>query len=87
MNGFNDDELGDFVDAADGRFGGAVDVRFIEWMPFNDNGWNAGRFLSYGDMVDRIEDGGRRALERIGDGPNDTAATTRGGRGSDSSRP
>lgn len=71
MKGFNDDELSDFVRLADERFGGDVDMRFIEWMPFNDNGWNANRFLSYQDTMDKIAQGGT-PLERIGDGPNDT---------------
>ncbi|CAM9320497.1 unnamed protein product, partial [Phaeothamnion confervicola] len=36
MGGVNDEELGDFL-----RLGetAAVDVRFIEWMPFDDNRW------------------------------------------------
>jgi len=84
MRNFNDDELRDFVAMAD-EFG--VDVRFIEWMPFNSNGWNDGRFLSYADMLHLIrrDDGpaaellgpGRQRLppailERADDGPNDT---------------
>ena len=71
MRGINDDELSDFVRMADERFGGDVDIRFIEWMPFNDNGWNASRFMSYKDMLDKMFLEGT-PLERIGDGPNDT---------------
>lgn len=71
MRGINDDELSDFVRMADERFGGDVDIRFIEWMPFNDNGWNASRFVSYKDMIDKMSREGM-PLERIGDGPNDT---------------
>mmetsp|Transcript_37667 Transcript_37667/g.80439 ORF Transcript_37667/g.80439 Transcript_37667/m.80439 type:complete len:556 (+) Transcript_37667:172-1839(+) len=71
MKGFNDDELSDFVRMAEERFDGDVDVRFIEWMPFNDNGWNADRFVSYQDMMDKIDIGGT-PIERIDDGPNDT---------------
>mmetsp|Transcript_11164 Transcript_11164/g.27444 ORF Transcript_11164/g.27444 Transcript_11164/m.27444 type:complete len:554 (+) Transcript_11164:160-1821(+) len=70
MKGFNDDELSDFVRMADDRFGGDVDIRFIEWMPFNDNGWNASRFVSYQDMMDKMSY--ENPLERINDGPNDT---------------
>jgi len=51
MKGFNDDELRDFVMLTKDK---RVDVRFIEWMPFNDNGWSKGRFLSYADMLKRI---------------------------------
>jgi len=85
MNGFNDAELRQFVMLTKHR---KVDVRFIEWMPFNDNGWNKGRFLSYKDMLERIrgspDDGesnrdvdntdgiGPLDLQRQSDGPNDT---------------
>ena len=71
MKGFNDDELADFVRMADERYNGNVDMRFIEWMPFNDNGWNTDKFLSYKDVLERIATDGL-PLERIGDGPNDT---------------
>lgn len=72
MKNFNDDELGDFVHMANEKFKGDVDMRFIEWMPFNDNGWNRSRFVSYKDMMTKICDGEGSKLERIGDGPNDT---------------
>jgi len=72
MKDFNDDELVDFVRLADDRFGGDVDIRFIEWMPFNDNGWNKSRFVSYKDMIGKISQYNGMPLERIGDGPNDT---------------
>lgn len=71
MRGINDDELSNFVTMADKRFGGDIDIRFIEWMPFNDNGWNTSRFISYKDMLEKISHEGME-LERIGDGPNDT---------------
>lgn len=51
MKGFNDNELRDFVQISKDL---PVDVRFIEWMPFSDNGWSKDRFLSYKDMFDRI---------------------------------
>lgn len=70
MKDFNDDELVDFVDLVNNTFCGDVDMRFIEWMPFNDNGWNMTKFLSYEDMMDNIDS--KAPLERIEDGPNDT---------------
>ena len=70
MKDFNDDELVDFVDLVNNTFRGDVDMRFIEWMPFNDNGWNMTKFLSYEDMMDQIDS--NVPLERIEDGPNDT---------------
>ena len=51
MKGFNDNELRDFVHLTKDL---PVDVRFIEWMPFNDNGWNKDRFLSYSDMMRKV---------------------------------
>ena len=72
MKNFNDDELEDFVHMANDQFKGDVDMRFIEWMPFNDNGWNRSRFVSYKDMMTKIRNGEDSKLERIGDGPNDT---------------
>ena len=44
-----------------------VDVRFIEYMPFNDNLWQTDGFVSYQQMRDQID-----GLQRIEDGPNDT---------------
>lgn len=51
MKGFNDNELRDFVQISRDL---PVDVRFIEWMPFSDNGWSKDRFLSYKEMFNRI---------------------------------
>eukprot|EP00934_Nitzschia_sp_Nitz4_P006336 Nitzschia sp. Nitz4//scaffold28_size193895//188004//189317//NITZ4_001694-RA/size193895-processed-gene-0.241-mRNA-1//1//CDS//3329546069//6326//frame0 len=44
-----------------------MDVRFIEYMPFNDNQWQTGGFVSYQQMQDQVQ-----GLERLVDGPNDT---------------
>jgi cyclic pyranopterin phosphate synthase len=80
MKGFNDVELRDFVNMSKDL---PVDIRFIEWMPFNDNGWNKDRFFSYNEMMKRItSDGtgeisslkglGPFELRRLSDGANDT---------------
>ena len=44
MNGFNEDEISDFVSWTESL---PVDVRFIEWMPFGGNKWNDKKFYSY----------------------------------------
>lgn len=44
-----------------------VDIRFIEYMPFNENQWQTNGFVSYQQMQEKV-----RGLERIQDGPNDT---------------
>ena len=42
MNGFNDDELVDMVAWTQDT---PVEVRFIEWMPFDGNAWNDKKFM------------------------------------------
>lgn len=44
MNGVNTDELADFIDFTRDQ---ELDVRFIEWMPFDDNRWKDAKFFSY----------------------------------------
>ena len=49
-----------------------VDVRFIEYMPFDGNRWNFKRMVSYQQMLDTIRDKWPD-LERLSDHPNDTS--------------
>jgi molybdenum cofactor biosynthesis protein A len=44
-----------------------IDVRFIEYMPFNANEWETDGFVNYQQMKDEIN-----GLTRLEDGPNDT---------------
>eukprot|EP00040_Diaphanoeca_grandis_P022845 m.123441 g.123441 ORF g.123441 m.123441 type:complete len:392 (-) comp28988_c0_seq3:102-1277(-) len=53
MKGFNDDELCDFVEFTREK---NIDVRFIEYMPFQGNKWSHGKFLSYQDMLKIISE-------------------------------
>ena len=71
MRNFNENELVDFVMMTKEK---PIEVRFIEYMPFDGNGWNDLRFMSYQDMITRIEEHHLR-LERLQDGPNDTSKT------------
>ena len=71
MNGFNDNELGDFVAMTKDR---PIEVRFIEYMPFSGNGWGDKQFMPYQDMITRIEEQ-HAPLERLVDAPNDTSKT------------
>lgn len=50
MKGLNTDELADFLEFTRDQ---ELDVRFIEWMPFDDNRWKDANFFSY--QVHRIE--------------------------------
>lgn len=51
MRGLNDDEIVDFVALTEDL---DLDIRFIEYMPFDGNKWNLNKFLSYPDMVSLI---------------------------------
>lgn len=53
MEGVNADELADFVAFVRHR---PVNVRFIEYMPFERNRWNTGSFLPVAAMKARIEE-------------------------------
>lgn len=69
MKNFNEDEVCDFVEWTKDR---AVDVRFIEYMPFSGNRWHNEKMLSYKEMLNMI-------LEKfpnfhaLPNGPNDTS--------------
>jgi len=52
MNGKNDDELLDFVRFTENR---EVNVRFIEYMPFDDNKWSANKLVPYRQIIKNIE--------------------------------
>ncbi|KAI8788108.1 molybdenum cofactor biosynthesis protein 1 [Biomphalaria glabrata] len=69
MRGLNDDEICDFVAFTENR---AVDVRFIEYMPFGGNKWNTNKFFAYQEMLDRIN-ARWPTLSRLSDKPNDTS--------------
>ena len=51
MRGLNDDEIIDFVDMTKHT---AVDIRFIEYMPFDGNKWNTNKLVPYKNMLDII---------------------------------
>ncbi|NND72473.1 MAG: GTP 3',8-cyclase MoaA [Rhodothermales bacterium] len=68
LRGVNDDELGDFARLTLTR---PVHVRFIEYMPFQGNGWNDNRFLPYSDMLQILENDGLDLTREV-DEANDT---------------
>ena len=51
MKGINDSEILDFIDFAVKE---NISVRFIEYMPFSNNGWNSDKFISYKDIRNMI---------------------------------
>jgi cyclic pyranopterin phosphate synthase len=69
MRGLNDDELCDFVQLTQMK---PIDVRFIEYMPFDGNKWNTNKFLPYREMLSSIFKQYPN-LTRVNDTENDTA--------------
>jgi len=69
MRGLNDDELVDFVRLTERR---DVEVRFIEYMPFQGNKWNDKKMVPYAEMV-RLILQGVPSLEKVADAANDTS--------------
>lgn len=68
MRGINDHELLNFVAYTKDM---PVNVRFIEYMPFDGNKWNKDKLVPYKEMTQRIESIYGR-LYKLGDGMNDT---------------
>jgi cyclic pyranopterin phosphate synthase len=54
MRGVNENELADFARLTKDR---ALEVRFIEFMPFDDNRWSRNKMLPFMEMMDIIERG------------------------------
>ncbi|KAL2330909.1 hypothetical protein Fmac_018490 [Flemingia macrophylla] len=69
MRGFNDDEICDFVELTREK---AIDVRFIEFMPFDGNVWNVKKLVPYAEMLDTVMKQ-FPSLSRVQDHPTDTA--------------
>lgn len=67
MKGLNDNEVLDFVAWTKDL---PVQVRFIEFMPFDGNRWTSNQVFTWKDMLDRIED--NYIPLRLQDGINDT---------------
>jgi len=69
MRGVNDEELPQFVEWTRHQ---PIQVRFIEYMPFEGNTWSDKKFLSYTEMIEKIRSAGY-PLDKKPDGPNDTS--------------
>lgn len=69
MRGLNEDELLDFVALTEKK---PLEVRFIEYMPFDGNKWNFKKMVSYQEMLDHIRQQWPN-LEVIQTGHTDTA--------------
>lgn len=69
MRDVNDDEVLDFVEWTKDR---GVDVRFIEYMPFDGNHWGQNKLVPYKELLQKIINR-YPDLQRLQDGPNDTS--------------
>ena len=73
--GVNDDEIIDFIEWTKET---PIDVRFIEFMPFNGNQWDWSKGVSLDEILKRTSDHfGHFGFERIDDRPNDTSKNYR----------
>ncbi|CAA0808880.1 Cyclic pyranopterin monophosphate synthase-mitochondrial [Striga hermonthica] len=73
MRGFNDDEICDFVELTREK---PINVRFIEFMPFDGNIWNVKKLVPYAELKDIV---GKQftGLKRIQEDPTETAKNFR----------
>lgn len=69
MRGVNEDEVLDFVALTERKH---VDVRFIEYMPFDGNKWNLKKMVPYKELMSMISSRWPD-LERLTDLNNDTS--------------
>ena len=62
MRGVNDDEIPDFVELTRHQ---PINVRFIEYMPFDGNVWSDTKMLPYKEMIQAVEACTSEGLERL----------------------
>ena len=71
MRGINEREIMPFVEMGKEK---DVEVRFIEYMPFDGNKWSKGKMLSYKEMLGIIREK-YPTLRKVQDHKNDTSKT------------
>ena len=71
IKGFNDNEIVDFIELTKER---NIQIRFIEFMPFDGNQWNKDKLVSYAEILTQVNyNYSAENVERMIDKPNDTA--------------
>ncbi|PJJ09225.1 cyclic pyranopterin monophosphate synthase subunit MoaA [Flavobacterium sp. 1] len=71
IKGFNDNEIIDFIEMTKDR---NIQIRFIEFMPFDGNQWNKEKLVSYAEILGQVNAFySEQKVERTQDKPNDTA--------------
>jgi cyclic pyranopterin phosphate synthase len=71
MRGMNEKEITPFVELGRDQ---DLEVRFIEYMPFDGNKWSRGKLFSYQEMLDTIR-AKYPTLRKVQDHKNDTSKT------------
>ncbi|KAK9707066.1 hypothetical protein RND81_07G170400 [Saponaria officinalis] len=69
MRGFNEDEMCDFVELTREK---PINIRFIEFMPFDGNVWNVKKLVPYSEMMATVLKK-FPGLKRLNDHPTETA--------------
>lgn len=72
MTGLNDVEIASFVEMTRDK---PIEVRFIEYMPFDGNKWNKDKMVPYASMVKRIHETHPTLQKLASQRPNDTSKT------------
>jgi len=71
INGFNDNEIIDFIEFTKDL---PISVRFIEFMPFDGNKWDKEKMVSYAQVMEHVNSNyDESKVIRIQDAPNDTS--------------
>lgn len=71
IKGFNDNEIIDFIELTKER---NIQVRFIEFMPFDGNQWNKSKLMSYAEIMTQVTAfHSSQKVVRLQDRSNDTA--------------
>ncbi len=71
IKGFNENEIVDFIALTKDK---RIQVRFIEFMPFNGNQWDKSKLVSYSEILETLKVSfNHHEIERLADNPNDTA--------------
>ena len=78
MRGVNDDEIPLFVEMTRDK---PINIRFIEYMPFDGNVWSESKMVPFKEMIGRVEEAvrslGREGLERMDDPKGEVAKNYR----------
>lgn len=71
IKGFNENEIIDFIEMTKER---NIQIRFIEFMPFDGNQWNKEKLVSYAEILSQVNNFyTKEKVERTQDKPNDTS--------------